>query len=496
MIMKEQIDVDFLQEKYQLKPERNRTKKDRSWWRGASLVIGAIFVFSLIFSYQVSRTQSPNAAGTGLSFLSGLAGLITSNDKDLIGEETDRINFLLLGIGGDGHDGGQLTDTIIFASFKPSTGEIGMMSIPRDLAVNIPGYGYTKINAANAYGQRDNGNGPELTMQVVSDILEEDIHYYVKIDFNSFEELIDEIGGVDVYVERSFTDSEYPADNYAYQTISFTEGWASMDGETALQFSRSRHGNNGEGNDFARAARQQKVILAAKDRILSPQILLNPAKLNRMANLFSDNVDTNLTVWEMIRLAGYAPSADTGSINHIVLDSSPGGVLFNSTIGNAFVVKPKVSDWSEIQAIAANIFSAESTNRITNSEEEQSVDRELQSVNGVSILVQNGTLTGGLAADAATVLVGSGFTVTDIQNANRQDYDRTIIIDNTGSTGENHMAALEALEMYFDAQQSLDFEAWINSVEFIDTPTAELPEVDTEADFILILGDNAASILR
>ena len=494
--MKEQIDVDFLQEKYQLKPERNRAKKKRSWWRGASLVIGILFVCSLFFSYQVSRTQSPNAAGTGLSFLSGLAGLITSNDKDLIGEENDRINFLLLGVGGDGHDGGQLTDTIIFASFKPSTGEIGMMSIPRDLAVNIPGYGYTKINAANVYGGRNGGNGPELTMQVVSDIIDEDIHYYVKIDFNSFEELIDEIGGVDVYVERGFTDSQYPTNDYSYKTIRFTEGWTNMDGEEALEFSRSRYGNNGEGSDFARAARQQKVILAAKDKLLSPQILLNPARLNRMANLFSDNVDTNLSVWEMIRLAGYAPSADTQSINHIVLDSSPGGVLFNSTIGNAFVVKPKVSDWSEIQAIAENIFSAESTDRITSNEQEQETTRELQSVNGVSILVQNGTLTGGLAADAATVLVGSGFTVTDIQNASRQDYERTIIIDNTRETGESRVAALTALEEYFDAQQSLDFEAWVNSVEFIDTPTQELPEIETSADFILILGNNAASILR
>ncbi len=489
--MKDPIDVDFLQNKLDI--PKQRPQKQRGERRGLLATIAGLAVLGMLFfSYQVSKTQSPNASGNQFTLLSGLAHLVNPGSTTLEGAEDDRINVLLMGVGGEGHDGAQLTDTLILASFRPSTGEIGMISIPRDLAVNIPGYGYTKINSANAYGERDNGRGEELAKEVVSTVLDQPVHYYVKIDFSSFEELIDAIGGVDVYVERSFTDSQYPTDDYKYQTVSFQEGWTTMDGETALQYSRSRHGNNGEGSDFARASRQQNVIMSAKEKLLSPSVLLNPAKLNRMANLFADNVETDISVWEMIKLAGHAPSAETDAINHIVLTSGPGGVLFDSTIGSAYVLKPKVSDWSEIQEIASNIFDYGSTER-TDAEGGRE-KKTLSAVQDISVLVQNGTLVGGLASDGAQILLGSGFTVTDIQNAQKQDYATTVLVDLTkGQQPEIQQALLD----YFEAKSVSSFDDWILSLDVADIQdSTDFVEDDVNADFILILGQNAEAILR
>ena len=171
----------------------------------------------IIFSSQVSSTSESSGSFPDFSLFSAIKHLVSSGDRDLEGEEEDRVNFLLLGIGGEGHDGPQLTDTIIFTSFRPSDGAVAMMSLPRDMTVPIPNYGYRKVNHANAYGEMDNpGSGPELASQVIGDVLDEEINYYLRIDFKGFEEFVDAIGGVDVYIENGFTDSNYPIEGKEY----------------------------------------------------------------------------------------------------------------------------------------------------------------------------------------------------------------------------------------------------------------------------------------
>ncbi len=483
----DEANIDFLKKKYDLAPKRVPKSKKRLVFRGilALSVLGVALLFTA--SYQISRSQYPDTSSS-LSFVNTLRSLVTSGDKTLSGEEDDRINVLLLGIGGAGHDGPELTDTMILASFRPSTNEVGMLSIPRDLVVPIDGYGYRKINNINAFAEMaEKGSGPAASVAAVEDLFGQKIHYYVKADFSSFEELIDAVGGIDVYVDRSFVDTTYPTDDHLVQTISFTEGWAHMDGETALEFSRSRHGNNGEGTDFARAARQQKVLLAAKDKILSSQVLLNPSKLNKMIELVTTNVKTNMTGWEMLKFARFAPNIANDNVSHYVLDSSAGSPLYASTINGAYVLLPRRDDYAELKTIAENIFTEGTTGTIA--EAPKTLEKT------ATVEIKNGTTTIGLAFEASLLLDGAGFEIVTIGNADSKDYEKTIIYDLTKGAKEEELARLKD---YLEAEISLTPGGWLAS-DTVEPRVLTLDEPPTASttgiDFLVILGANAAPLV-
>ncbi|MBI3963540.1 MAG: LCP family protein, partial [Candidatus Kerfeldbacteria bacterium] len=155
------------------------------------LLIGlavALLIAGASFGYRIVRSSSAISTATQ----SGLSGIITqikylvsSGDRPILGEREDRINVLLLGMGGVGHEGAYLTDTIIVASVKPSTHEVAMLSVPRDLYVPIPGYGWRKINNANAFGREQDypGGGEALATAVVEEVTGLDVPYYARVDF-------------------------------------------------------------------------------------------------------------------------------------------------------------------------------------------------------------------------------------------------------------------------------------------------------------------------
>jgi hypothetical protein len=194
---------------------------------------------------------------------------------------------------------------------------------------------------------------------VVSNILQIPIHYYARIDFTGFKKIVDELGGVDIYVERSFTDYRFPTSYFGYTTISFSQGWQKMNGQRALEYVRSRYGNNGEGSDFARARRQQRFLLALKDKILTYQTLVNVKKINQLLNILGDHFRTNIEPWEMVRLFELAQKIDSQKIIRFGLSSSPGGLLkADYTPDGAYILIPRAGfgDFSEIQDLAQNIF--------------------------------------------------------------------------------------------------------------------------------------------
>jgi LCP family protein required for cell wall assembly len=491
--MKDEPSVDFLKEKYQLAPTRKRSRRGRKTIKVVAAVMGIVALGGLVFSYRLAQTPIAESPDSGhFSFFSSMRRLVTSGDKELTGEDDDRINFLLLGHGGAGHAGPELTDTIIFTSFRPSTSEIGMMSLPRDLIVAIPGYGYRKINHVNAYGELDEtGSGAEVTADLIGEVLDQTVHYYIKVDFDGFEELLESIGGVDVYVDNAFTDYSYPTSNDLIQTVSFEEGWQHMDAETALQYSRSRHGTNGEGSDFARSRRQQKVILAVKEKVLSPAVLLSPGKLNRMIEIFQENVETNLTFWEMLKLARYAPAVQSENVNHYVLDASTASPLYASNINGAYVLLPKRDDWSEVQEIAASLFSSENAEHLAASGVEDTAK-------SARIEIQNGTSISGLAFEASQLLVSSGFDVQTVGNADNRDYHRTIIYDL--SEGEKS-GELAVLKEFLEADVAMSATGWIFADEVVpreltvSTPGLEYLESDEHIDFLIILGQDAEKLV-
>src|SRR3990167_3149909 len=268
----QKIKIDLLKAKYHLDEHE---RKSSIFFVYAFLILFILLAVSgTIFSYQVH--SSSEGKGFHFSLFSTVQSFIQAGDKTVEGEKEDRINILLLGVGGGEHDGPELSDTIMLASLRPSDQKVGLLSIPRDLTVEIPEYGWRKINHVNAFGEnKERGYGPIFASEVIGTVLDQEIQYYVKIDFSGFAKLIDDIGGVDIFVDQPFVDEQYPTEDYLYQTVSFAYGSAHMDGKTALIYVRSRHGNNCQGSDFARSRRQQQVMTAVKEKILSASTILN-----------------------------------------------------------------------------------------------------------------------------------------------------------------------------------------------------------------------------
>ncbi len=398
--------------------------------------------------------------------------LVFHKQVTLEGDNDDRTNILLLGQGGPGHDGPFLTDTIIIVSIKPSTGQIAFVSIPRDLAVDIPGQGVRKINHANAFGEAQKNNlGPALAASVIHDTFDLDIHYYTRVDFKAFEEIIDEVGGVTVNVDTSFTDAEYPAPNFEYQTVSFNKGAQTMDGDTALTFVRSRHGNNGEGSDFARSRRQQKVLLALKEKVISFQTLVNPVRINNIFDSLEKHIVTNMQFSDMIALLKTAKNLSTEHILTLTLDDSDDGYL-KPTQGEdgAFLLIPKTGTFTEINTHIEHIFDQPGDILKDNTPEQEGPKLNYS---GTHIDIQNGTWNAGLAARIRKRLTDKNFQIAEIGNtAERPIAGSSIFVLNAQASAE----VVDALKAE------------------LNIPIKQLPPKDqigtTTADVLVLLGED------
>ncbi len=229
---------------------------------------------------------------------------------------------------------GFLADTIIVASVDSEGEVVNMVSLPRDLWVQVPAFDgfaqqHTKINAVHAFGDRfgyPDGGGMGLLAQVTEQIVGVPIHYWMRVDFDAFVKGVDAIGGLDIYVEQAFTDYMYPRSGYEdaawdlrYQVVSFSEGWQYMDGETALQYARSRHALGPEGSDFARAKRQQNVINAFVTKVMSSETLFSLDKIRGLYSAVSDNVATTIGIGDLPLFFQLAKKANQVSLQGHVL---------------------------------------------------------------------------------------------------------------------------------------------------------------------------------
>ncbi len=230
-----------------------------------------------------------------------------------------RVNILLLGIAGGDHDGRDLTDTILVLSFHKKNGTLSMISVPRDIWSDTL---KDKVNSAYHYGEaksREAGSpsgkkgGLVLSKAIISDVVGLPIQYALVLDFSGFQRVVDLVGGVEVNVPKSFTDTEYPipgkendecdgdiAFKCRYEPLHFEAGTQIMDGETALKYVRSRHAEGDEGSDFARGRRQQEVILALKSKLLTKDIYLHPSELEKLYGAFDEATDTDMNIGELL----------------------------------------------------------------------------------------------------------------------------------------------------------------------------------------------------
>ena len=307
-----------------------------------SALLSAAFVFSavavLFFAYLtvqhlMSRpAETVDAAGAegGLSPVDGQLPPVQVIDGGTVATPTpaptlaawdgdSRVNILLMGIDrrpGEGFV--SRTDTMMVLSIDPQTDTAAILSIPRDLYVQIPGYNEDRINTALVLGAREGDylDGAALAMQTVSYNLNIPIHHFVLVDFGAFVRTIDLLGGVDVNVPYEINDPEYPDMNYGYDPLYIPAGMQHFDGTMALKYARTRHGDT----DFNRADRQQQVLFAARQKALElgvGEMLLRAPSLYREVE---DGIRTDLSLEQMLRLAKTISDIPAANIRNEVLD--------------------------------------------------------------------------------------------------------------------------------------------------------------------------------
>lgn len=385
-------------------------------------------------------------------------------------ESQERVNILVLGI--DQRPGESVacrTDTMILVSINPEDMSASLLSIPRDLWVPIrhPKHPEDRINTAHYWGEVEDypGGGPELAKDTVQYNFGVPVHYYMRINFSGFEQIIDRIGGIEIDVPMTIHDEKYPAPDNSYMTFHIDAGLQFLDGATALKYARTRQGG-GDG-DFTRMQRQQQVILAIRDRVLSLPNL--PQLLPRLPQLYrdmGDSIETDIPTQMMFTLARWGQKIEGEDIQMETIDRRM-TYDFWTTDGRMVLAY----DREKARPIIESLFSSptpEATSVATSHAERLEAE-------SARVVVYNGTSTEGLATSVAAILHLQGINTVHVGNADRFDYPRTLI------------------SVYADKPDTVAWlTEWLKGMgieePILQTPTAKPDWVENEVDITLTLG--------
>jgi len=313
-----------------------------------------------------------------------------TNGQDSCFEEAEKnghLNILLLGldagtIGADEEHNKHRSDTMMLFSLDLKNKKVNILSIPRDTRVVLPNEGVQKINAAMAFG------GPKLAVETVSKLLNVPVHYYVTVNYEGFKKIVDAIGGVEIEIDRRM---KYD-DNAGNLHIDLKPGLQVLDGEKAEQFVRFRHYPEG---DIARIKAQQKFVKATVKALLKPA---NIFKIPKLIEIVQENVKTDMSPMDMIKLANFARQLSEEDIETYTL---PG---LGQYIGGVSYFIPEENKVREL------------------------IDEICYNKNGIKVAVLNGSGYSGVASEIAKKLESMGFTVVKIANADSFDYDTTTVL--------------------------------------------------------------------
>ncbi|MFH1284314.1 MAG: LCP family protein [Candidatus Peregrinibacteria bacterium] len=403
-------------------------------------------------------------------------------------------NFLLLGTAGKNNDGADLTDTIIVASLDDEDKTLTMLSIPRDLYVKDEEVGNSKINEIYLNAKKyfdSSAEGVEYLKKKIEEIMGIPIHYWAKVNFDGFKELVDTLGGIDIEVENAIYDPYYPKDGtYNYETFQIPAGLHHMDGETALKYARSRKTTS----DFDRAQRQQQIIYAIKEKALQTEVILSQEKIKELLNTLKSNVETNIKIREILTMGAIAGEYSQENISHRLIHDDPtqcGGFLYTPMreyYGGMFVLIPAGGE--EFLHMYADM----------------NFDYPLIAKEVARIHILNGTKTGGVAGEAKQILQRFCFEINRFGNARNTDLEQTTYYymqkyDEKGDPIDSRPVSLDFLEKlipgiesteipqdyidkgYFD-QTDIILEIggdYVNSDNYIDDPFYSLPAVAAPA---------------
>lgn len=416
------LKLDLPESKSKKKRSSNKKKVLKSF---LVLSIVVVLIGGFVFGNAFLKARKIFGGGGGAPSLEA-----NVDPAKLNGEGDGRVNILMLGKGGPGHDGADLTDTILIASIDPIQKEASLLSIPRDFWVKTDG-GSSKVNAVYANAKYKVLNGKKTSdineraeqagLAAIESKIEEvagiPIHYYVMIDFSAFEKAINTVGGIDINVDKNGVVYErlYDTTIGKQYILDVKEGQQHFDGKRALFYSRSRH--TSARGDFDRAERQRSVIVALKNKITSAGTYGNPVKINALVNEFGDHVRSNLSTGEVMRVYDIMKGIDSNKIGSVGLADPPNILVTTGMLNGQSIVQPKAGlyDYSEIQSFIRNTLK----------------DGYIKNENA-SIAVFNGSTIAGLAAKRSTDLRSYGYNITVTDNAPTKNYQQTILVDLTG----------------------------------------------------------------
>ena len=329
------------------------------------------------------------------------------------------INVLLMGTDERPNEAGPArTDTIILATLDPASQTAGMLSLPRDLWVTMPGINETtKINLAYQLGENSGypGGGPQLALDTVSSFVGQPVPHYVRINFNGFTEVVDLIGGIDINVPKTIHDEAYPTADEGIETFHLDAGFQHMDGATALKYARTRNVDD----DYGRSGRQQDVIRAVFDKVSSAEMLPTLlANAPRLLAAWRNNVDTNIPLDKMLEWATEVSANPPREIRQLVLDRRYGEETYSAE--GAWILVP---DRTKVRAAVSAFF----TPPAGMASATDATAKDDPSTVHVEIL--NGTGQMGMAAATRDALQAQGWKVVSIGDADRGDYGQTVVIN-------------------------------------------------------------------
>lgn len=405
----------------------------------------------------------------------GAAALDKNVDPSMLrGEGDGRVNILIMGKGGPGHDGPDLTDTLLIASIDTVQNEADILSVPRDFYINYNG-SYTKINAVYANAKYAVLNGPDVPHKsdkaeragfaaikaAIEKTMGIPIHYQVMVDFEAFRQAIDAVGGIKINVPVALYDPTVAWENN-YNPLIAAKGEQTFNGKRALLYAKSRHGSLR--GDFDRTERQRAILLALKDRVLSAGTFSNPITVARLINAFGYHVRTDFTESEIMRVYDIAKMIDSSKIKSIGLADPPNSFVTTSNIGGQSVVIPTagLDNYAAIQSYVRNTLR----------------DGFLRKENA-RLVVLNGTNNAGLATNKAAVLKSFGYNVTKVGDAPTKNYPNTIVVDLTGG-----------LDKY--TRHYLEKRYGVTAVN--DLPDKKITITKDQTDFVIIIGQNESIV--
>lgn len=345
-----------------------RTILKRSLMGLLALMLALIIIWGAWMSWEVSKNSQKLFGSGNLFSLLGTSGLK--------GEDRGRVNILLAGYSVDdpNHPGASLTDSIMLVSLNTIKHTGYILSIPRDLYVNIPGFGYAKINEAYQDGNRGGFSqdgyppgGMGLLEKVVARDFNIPIDYYALINYTAFRDAVNAVGGISVNIkspdERGLYDPNIsPVDG---GPLKLANGWQNLDGQTALNLARARgdsyYSYGFPRSDFDRTTHQRQMLTALKAKVLRPGFILFPNKVGKLLGALGDNVKTDFALGDMRRLYQITHSIKDGSLASVSLNDAAGKDLLSSyssyDSGSALIPAAGLGDYWQIDQFITDLNS-------------------------------------------------------------------------------------------------------------------------------------------